>query len=418
MTRKLLKILGAMVLVFSVFTACDTVDNPEKDGGGVNPTPTDSTKKKVLIEEFTGINCGYCPEGNRTAHDVEAAYEDAVFVLGIHAGDLAAPHGDEPDFRTSIGTALFDDYGIPGTPYGLVNRSEYSNQVKLQPGSFAGATAMQREISAAVKLELEPSFDKDSKKITLDVNVEYLQDQSDNANRLTVYIVEDKVVGPQIDYTLQDNQKIEEYEHHNVLRASMNGVYGDEISIAGAAQKGDKISKNFEYTITENWDVNNIKLLAFVSEDNDDSNILNVEWTPLSEENIVIEDKKNPVVINHEAPLEQTGSTLFGTEIVWDVKLENTSDETATIFGGYKIKSLQEGHKVSICLGLCARSYDTDYFHDTPYPIEAGEVTKDKMVALHLYHNSVPGTSEIEFYYFAESAPKDTVKRVITFIAN
>ena len=44
---------------------------------------TTRSTKNVLIEEFTGINCGYCPDGHRIVGEVMAAHPNNVFAINI-----------------------------------------------------------------------------------------------------------------------------------------------------------------------------------------------------------------------------------------------------------------------------------------------------------------------------------------------
>ena len=54
----------------------------------VNTSPQN---KKVLLEEFTGIHCGYCPDGHLLAQNLHDAYPDDVFLINIHTGGYASP---------------------------------------------------------------------------------------------------------------------------------------------------------------------------------------------------------------------------------------------------------------------------------------------------------------------------------------
>ena len=53
----------------------------------VSTTPSN---KKVVIEEFTGINCGWCPQGHLYANQIMAAHPNQVFSINIHSGGYAA----------------------------------------------------------------------------------------------------------------------------------------------------------------------------------------------------------------------------------------------------------------------------------------------------------------------------------------
>ena len=79
----------------------------------VTQTPQNRT---ALLEDFTGIHCGYCPEGHTIMASLEAMHGSRIAVVGIHAGGFAVPGTGEPDFRTPAGTAIDSYFTISGTP--------------------------------------------------------------------------------------------------------------------------------------------------------------------------------------------------------------------------------------------------------------------------------------------------------------
>ena len=52
--------------------------------------PTTIQKKSILLEEFTGMYCSWCPEGHAIARNLTYASEDA-YIIAIHSGSLAVP---------------------------------------------------------------------------------------------------------------------------------------------------------------------------------------------------------------------------------------------------------------------------------------------------------------------------------------
>ena len=52
---------------------------------------TEPQNKKALIEEFTGINCGNCPDGHAIAAKLQLAQPENVYTIAIHAGHYAEP---------------------------------------------------------------------------------------------------------------------------------------------------------------------------------------------------------------------------------------------------------------------------------------------------------------------------------------
>lgn len=61
--------------------------------------------KNVVLEEFTGIHCQYCPDGHRRAQELKDAHPDDVIIINIHTGSFANPDPGQPDFRTPFGFA-------------------------------------------------------------------------------------------------------------------------------------------------------------------------------------------------------------------------------------------------------------------------------------------------------------------------
>src|SRR5690554_6885345 len=67
---------------------------------------TSPENKNVVLEEFTGIHCVYCPQGHAIAKAIQDAHPDDVSLINIHQGSFATPGPNEPDFRTPYGNAI------------------------------------------------------------------------------------------------------------------------------------------------------------------------------------------------------------------------------------------------------------------------------------------------------------------------
>ena len=65
---------------------------------------TSVEKKAPVLEEFTGANCTYCPDGHKIAQQLKDANDDVVLV-NIHAGSFAP---QIPPYRTPFGEAIDD----------------------------------------------------------------------------------------------------------------------------------------------------------------------------------------------------------------------------------------------------------------------------------------------------------------------
>ena len=50
--------------------------------------PTTLQKKNILLEEFTGISCGNCPQGHKVANALNIPQPESTFVIAVHAGSF------------------------------------------------------------------------------------------------------------------------------------------------------------------------------------------------------------------------------------------------------------------------------------------------------------------------------------------
>ena len=76
------------------------------EGGVLEPTG-----KTVLIKDFTGVRCVNCPAAAEYVHNLQHQLgEDHIFIMSVHAGYLAQPLGQFPDFLTDEGTEWYNNH--------------------------------------------------------------------------------------------------------------------------------------------------------------------------------------------------------------------------------------------------------------------------------------------------------------------
>ncbi len=115
----------------------------------VSTTPEN---KNVVLEEFTGIHCGFCPDGHLKGQQLHDANPGDVVLINIHAGSFAVPSAGEPDFRTPFGAAIDGQAGVTRYPAGTINRHQFTM-------TQGGGTAMSRGdwASAGSQILAQPS---------------------------------------------------------------------------------------------------------------------------------------------------------------------------------------------------------------------------------------------------------------------
>ncbi|MDR1683060.1 MAG: hypothetical protein LBS25_06705, partial [Candidatus Symbiothrix sp.] len=145
---------------------------------------TEVQKKNILLEEFTGIHCGNCPDGHKIANNLAAAQEGIVYTIAIHSGHYAVPNVGEPDYRIPEGEAIDTYFGVNssyGYPSGTINRRQLpSYPYVLNRGVWTKAAKYVHAEDAPVNLWMNASFDGNSRQLTIDVEAYYTAD-SDSA---------------------------------------------------------------------------------------------------------------------------------------------------------------------------------------------------------------------------------------------
>lgn len=276
---KILNILIALVFVY-VFVACDIVEPPYTKNN--NQNPVDTTKRNVLIEDFTGFRCGNCPEASHVAEQVADLYKGKVFSIALHAGPLSIPTPVRKyDFRTPETKELAEYYGLVATPYGMVNRRKYNDQTLQAPSAWSGYATETLQLEAILKISLNNvAYNQNNKQISLDIKLDYLKN-SEISHFVAVYIVEDSIVNYQQDDRQFPNVHIVNFVHNHVMRGSFSGTWGTPVSQA-VISAGSSVNLPHSYTIPaeKDWRPEKLSLIVFV-QNNDTKEILQVEKVAL-----------------------------------------------------------------------------------------------------------------------------------------
>lgn len=194
------------------------------------PVGTAPENKKVVLEEFTGIHCGYCPDGHVKANTMVAANPNDVFLINIHSGSFATASPGEPDFKTTEGTAIDGMAGqlIQGYPAGTVNRRVFSSPqspggMAQSRGTWAASGAIVMAEPAYCNVALQGTLDVVTRLLTVQAEVYYTGTSTVSTNNLHIMLLEDGIVGPQSNYgnpywNLSNYNADGTYNHNHVLR--------------------------------------------------------------------------------------------------------------------------------------------------------------------------------------------------------
>ena len=208
----------------------------------VSTTPSN---RNVLLEEYTGVNCTWCPDGHRMANELKATNPDRICLINIHQGNFAAN-----TYTTQFGNALANQTGLDGYPSGTINRHVFSgSKTALSRGDWASCANQILNMSSPVNIAAEGTLDMSTRTLNIRIQLYYTGSQTVTSNALNVAILQDNVLGSQVGMSMNPAQVVgSQYNHMHMLRHLITGQWGETIE---TISQGTLVEKNYEYVIPE-----------------------------------------------------------------------------------------------------------------------------------------------------------------------
>ena len=262
--------ISAICLIILVILSCDKVEGPYIEGNPYTGVyDSDLPIRKILLEDFTGFGCTNCPQANEEIIKLLDRYGNHIVPVAVHAGWFATSFiSGDPDFTTTIGEELGgngdDNYGffnITTQPIGVVNRisSNDDYKVKYEEWSKRIVDILSINKFADIDITIANTYNSDTKELEITINAEAINNV-DAKLSLSVYIIENGVTGRQKD----GSAVIEDYEHNHMLRAGVNGTWGNEVSTFSSFEAEDEIKESYSFILNDNWNENNCEIIAFI----------------------------------------------------------------------------------------------------------------------------------------------------------
>jgi len=207
----------------------------------VSTTPSN---KNVILEEYTGTNCPYCPDGHKTADNIANNNPGRAWSINIHQGGYS---GNNPQYKTDWGNALASQYGINSYPAATVNRgSTWSSNRSLWTSWSNQILAQASPVNVAAKGFINTA----KRELILVVEVYYTGNAAETTNKLNVAMLQNNIMGPQQGgSTYYPEMWIGgQYKHNHMLRDLLTGQWGIDIPTTTA---GSFWTHTFKYDIPE-----------------------------------------------------------------------------------------------------------------------------------------------------------------------
>lgn len=244
-----------IIVVTFVFTGMVTGEIPD-------------ATKRVLIEEFTGAWCGYCPDGHVVLDSIIAQHGDRIVPVMIHQGDAM-------QFNDGIRSV----FPPPGYPSAMIDRVLFDGQTREAHyrNLWVANTQQQINTTSPVHVGLVNTYSASTRQLEVTVQAQFTEAVSGD-HRFLCYVVENTLSGTgtgwnQSNYYnntaghpfYQAGNPIIGYVHHHVLRAVLSGAVGNPGVIPESVVAGQIVRETFTYVLPADIDETNVTLVGAVA---------------------------------------------------------------------------------------------------------------------------------------------------------
>lgn len=242
--------------------------------------------RNIMLEEFTTAACQYCPMGGTVVENISHEFND-VIPVALHAG-----FGTDA-MTTSDHSTINSSLGNGSAPALMIDRVYWNDAQDVAVGLIRSTqdfsdnlwrdkTIERRGEKSPLSIKASSSYNSTNRQLTVVVTTKFYTKMSGLALRPNCYIVEDSVTGSgsgynQVNYyTNHDNgsynpwygkgSPIVGFKHRHVGRYLYGGAWGEAGVIPANVNAGDEYTTQYSYTLPATWNINRIKLVAFVQD--------------------------------------------------------------------------------------------------------------------------------------------------------
>lgn len=258
--------LGEDIPVAITITKVNGVDDeaPENNTISVKVNCVEKVfARNVVVEEFTGTWCGWCVRGITGMNYMKENYGEEGFI------GIAGHYNDA--MQTSTYLPVVNNFSGGSFPSAVCNRA-----ISFDPGieTLEAYYKLYRSNPSTTNVELEATYDEDTKKVTATAVAEFSLPETRAQYRFAFVITEDNV-GPyaQLNYYSGggygqcygwENQPSRVEVYFNDVARYMQAALGITNSIPATIETGVKYEYSAELPTTTVTDINNCEVVAMV----------------------------------------------------------------------------------------------------------------------------------------------------------
>lgn len=212
--------------------------------------------KSVLMEQFTGTWCQFCPIPNATTNQMD---QDPLIVVAKHH------NGDE--FSSVSSTAYWQQFNANYSPAGVMEQEEFGTLGDdAAYDQWPTRADLRKQGVSPVAISINAAFNEWQRDLTIDLGITFTAALTGNFV-VNAYLLEDNLPGPQVAGS-------DPYVHQQVVREVLGGAGGTAGVIPGTTAAGTTYNHQYTFSVPVQWNHANLRVIAMVTEKRN-----NTSWT-------------------------------------------------------------------------------------------------------------------------------------------
>jgi len=226
-------------------------------------------QKNVLLEKFTNVHCGQCPNASLIIQEYQETYPNLIWVS--HYKQVSFDWSPLPNEESAL---LWADINVWGNPTAMFDRTPIGNDLITTTPNWQALIDTQSEMPADVDISFDNlDYDEVTRDVTFDVNLRFATVADAAQYRILAYAVEDDVQWRQKSYYNNVSghpleglgEYIETYQHQNVVRSMISGRWGTWDGLPDAIEPGVTLTKRFTHKIRYDYNEHKTKIVVAVA---------------------------------------------------------------------------------------------------------------------------------------------------------
>ncbi len=228
-----------------------------------------AAQKNVLLEKFTNIHCGNCPNASLIIQEYQEEYPNLIWVS--HYKQVSFDWSPLPNEESAL---LWADINVWGNPTAMFDRTPTGSDLITTTSTWLPRIDTQSGLPRTVYITFDNMvYDEVTRDVSFDVNLTFESVDQATEYRILAYAVEDDVQWGQKSYyndveghPLEGlGEVIQNYKHQNVVRNMISGRWGTWDGLPETIEPGVTITKRFTHKIRYDYDERKTQIVVAVA---------------------------------------------------------------------------------------------------------------------------------------------------------